>query len=87
MDENIIISFDSANYAMQTEAVLKSEGIPLQMMPTPREITLSCGLSIKISVDNLNKIYQLVDEEKIKIKALYKLYWEDNKRVISKLEE
>lgn len=73
MEENIIISFESTNYAMQTEAYLKSEGISLQIMPTPREITLSCGLSIKTSVDNLNIIRSLVDKNKIKVKEIYKL--------------
>lgn len=85
MEESIIISFDSANFAMQTESVLKGEGIALVMMPTPREITLSCGLSIKISVDNLDKIYELVDKNRIKIKALYKLLWDGKQKTIEKL--
>ena len=73
MEENIIISFESTNYAMQTEAYLKNEGVSLQIMPTPREITLSCGLSIKTHVDNLNIIKSLVDKNKIKVKGIYKL--------------
>lgn len=85
MEVGIIISFQSANFAMQTEAVLKAESISLQIMPTPREITLSCGLSIKTSVDNLSKIQELVDENKIKIKGLYKLTWEGEKKIITKI--
>jgi hypothetical protein len=84
--EELIISFESANFAMQTEAVLKNEHIALQIMPTPREITLSCGLSIKTSVDNLDKIKQLVNEKRIQIKELYKLTWDEKQKRLEKLE-
>jgi hypothetical protein len=82
----LIISFESANFAIQTEAYLKKLGMKLQMMPTPREITLSCGLSIKTSVDNLNKIYELVDKEIIRIKELYVLNFDGIQKNIQKVE-
>ena len=82
----LVISFESANFAMQTEAYLKNLGIKIQIMPTPREITLSCGLSIKTSVDNLNKIHELVDKEIIRIKGLYVLNWEGTQKEIKKID-
>jgi hypothetical protein len=72
MEEFIIITFDSTNFAMQTESVLKDFGIKHQIIPTPREITLSCGLSIRTSVENLGKVRELIDEGKITIKKIYK---------------
>ena len=86
MEESLIISFASTNYAMQTEACLKEEGISIQIMPTPREITLSCGLSIKTSVDNLDKIKTLVDNKRITIKALYLLKIIDRQRALEKID-
>jgi hypothetical protein len=83
--EELIISFSSTNYAMQTEAVLKREQITMQIMPTPREITLSCGLSIKTSMENLDRIKQLAKEEKIQVKELYKLSLEEQRRQLEKL--
>lgn len=83
----LIITFESANFAMQTEAFLKNEEISLQIMPTPREITLSCGLSIKTPVDNLDKIQGFVDEKKIRVKGLYRLMMEGDKRSILKIEK
>jgi hypothetical protein len=86
MEESLIISFASTNYAMQTEAYLKAQGIAIQIMPTPREITLSCGLSIKTAVDNLDKIKNLVDNKRITIKALYLLKIMDRQRVLEKID-
>lgn len=82
----ILITFESANYAMQTEAYLKSVGIKLQIMPTPREITLSCGLSIKTPMDNYQKLKEIIDLKKIKIKSLYSLKINENKKIIEKID-
>lgn len=82
MDKYIIVTFDSVNFAMQTEAVLKSNGVSHQIIPTPREITLSCGLSIKASSDNLNKIKELSQDKVIKVKKIYFLEIEGNKKEI-----
>ncbi|MEG0641012.1 MAG: DUF3343 domain-containing protein [Clostridium sp.] len=71
MDKYIVITFESVNFAMQTESVLKGKDIRHQIIPTPREITLSCGLSIKMAYDNLKDIREMIDSSTIRIKKLY----------------
>lgn len=73
MDEFLVVTFDSTNYAMQTEAALKTLEIKNQIIPTPREITLSCGLSIRTPFENFDKIVDLIEQEKIRNKSLYKM--------------
>lgn len=68
---NVLITFDSTNFAIQCETVLKSVGIQGTIMPTPREITKSCGISIKVNHDDLEKIKRLIEDGKIKVKMLY----------------
>ncbi|QCX33609.1 DUF3343 domain-containing protein [Caloramator sp. E03] len=86
MNEYGLITFESVNFAMQAEAVLKGENIYHQIIPTPREITLSCGLSIRFSVDNVNNIKTLVNENRIKIKKIYIVKGTGNNRTIESLE-
>lgn len=69
--KHILITFESVNFAMQTEKVLKSNNIPGQIMPTPRVITLSCGISIRIAEENLNTIIGFVQAKMIRVKNLY----------------
>ncbi|MEF9952707.1 MAG: DUF3343 domain-containing protein [Clostridium sp.] len=71
MDKYLVITFESVNFAMQTESVFKSKDIKHQIIPTPREITLSCGLSIKTLSENKEPIMLLVDNGDIKIKKAY----------------
>lgn len=73
MEEFLVITFVSTNYAMQTEAILKTELIKNQIIPTPREITLSCGLSIMTPMENYEKIISLIKGNKINNKALFKM--------------
>lgn len=73
MEEFLIVTFESTNFAMQTEAVFKGLEITNQIIPTPREITLSCGLSIRTPFENFEKILNLIDQKKIRNKSLFKM--------------
>ncbi|KRQ85961.1 hypothetical protein ABG79_02265 [Caloramator mitchellensis] len=80
---NILITFDSTNFAIQCESVIKSEKIQGTIMPTPREITKSCGISIKIKPDDLDKVIELIKNQKIRVKMLYKF---DESRIFETIE-
>lgn len=73
MSNYILITFESTNYAMQAENQLKKSNAGFQVIPTPREITLSCGLSIKISKNYLEVVKEMIESGKIKIKELYEV--------------
>jgi hypothetical protein len=50
--EFIAIAFDSTHLAIKVERRLKRI-VDVEMIPTPRSITASCGLSIKTSGEKL----------------------------------
>lgn len=54
-----LISFESTHYAIMIEKKLK-ELYKVNMIPTPREITASCGLSIKFSNEDLNGVESIL---------------------------
>lgn len=84
MNEYIIITFESTNFAIQAEATLKGLGLSIQIIPTPREITLSCGISILTSIENLQKVDELVESNKIRIKEVY-LYKKEEVKTLERL--
>lgn len=73
MEEYLIITFESTNYAMQTESFLKDQKLLHQIIPTPREITLSCGLSIRTSIDKYDLLQDHIKSGRIRNKSLYKV--------------
>ncbi|MDF2548604.1 DUF3343 domain-containing protein [Anaerosolibacter sp.] len=60
--EFYVIAFDSTHYAMKTEKLLKSK-FQIEMIPTPREISASCGLSIKFSKTIFDSIMDTLEED------------------------
>lgn len=86
MEEFYIITFNTTNFAMQAESMIKGKNIPQQIIPTPRQITLSCGLSIKFSGQYLNEICEMIKGGNIQVKAMYSISGELGERKIKKIE-
>ncbi len=73
MNEMYIISFNSTHHAIRTDKLLNEENIKSTTLPTPREITASCGISIRFLLENLENIKEIVKDNKIEIKGIYKI--------------
>ncbi|MDY6064858.1 MAG: DUF3343 domain-containing protein [Finegoldia sp.] len=59
--ENIILTFTSVSNTMMTEDALKERGYKIKTIPTPREISKSCGLSIVLDASDLQDMIDLKD--------------------------
>lgn len=66
--EFYVISFESTHHAIQTEGRLKKE-FSIETIPTPREISASCGLSIKFSLETFSEVMKALgaDQEKVSV--------------------
>ena len=59
MAKSYILSFNSTSYAIAAEQKMMRY-FNITVIPTPREITQNCGLSIKINDNNERKIIDTV---------------------------
>ncbi|WP_461204812.1 DUF3343 domain-containing protein [Clostridium sp. DL1XJH146] len=80
-----VVSFDSTSHAIKTEKLLQKY-FKIAVIPTPREITRNCGLSIKIFSLDIEEIINVLKEVKIPY-GLYSLSEEktEGKREISQI--
>lgn len=69
MDKYYILTFENTHSAINAESVLKANNIKGIVMPTPTFVTKSCGISLKLTEEELEKVKPLIDQEKIKVKA------------------
>ena len=51
--ENIVAVFNNRNQAMQFASFLKRMGVGCKTTSTPRELSVSCGLSVVFSSSNM----------------------------------
>lgn len=80
-----VVAFDSTHYAIQGEKTLKERGIDIKVIPTPREITASCGLSIRFNPQLLEQVKKIIEESSLSIKGIYKLVKNEAGRFASKI--
>lgn len=81
-----IITFNSTHHTISAEKVLEENNIPFKTVPTPREITLSCGLSILFPVEDMEKVNKLIDAKMLSVKGKYSYTIEDNVKTIKEME-
>jgi len=80
-NDYLIITFNSTHQAIRFERIL----LPLyniELIPTPREVSASCGLSLKFEKkDKQNILETLKQENKDGIQLYQFLIYEDHKQV------
>lgn len=79
-----IIAFESTHYAIMIEKKLKTQ-FKVSMIPTPREITASCGLSIKFKKEYFEEINSILIEFDKEMFDLYRIDLSDGNKIYNKI--
>jgi len=69
MEKFYILTFENTHNAINGEKVLKENNVKAIVMPTPTFISKSCGISLRLAEEEVEKVKPLMAEEKIKVKA------------------
>lgn len=67
------ILFPSYNSGLQLESKLKKEKIKYTIVPTPRELSSCCGISIMYNKEDEDRIRALVEENFINVSGFFTL--------------
>lgn len=81
-----LFTFNTTSHALKAEKILKALGAEFLIVPTLREISSSCGLSVKLSLENMEKYYKDLIDNKIPVEGVFKVEKEGKKNNISKIE-
>ena len=85
MNEMYIVSFNSTHHAIRLDKLLgealntldivdgKIASVRATTLPTPREITASCGISIRFLYEDIEKVKNTLVENNIEYKGIYKI--------------
>lgn len=74
MKKEYLITFENTHQAISGEDLLNKENIKNRVMPTPTNITKSCGISIKIEEEQYIIVTNLALMDKLKFKNIYLKY-------------
>jgi len=64
-DGDILAVFNSAHRVMKAESILKSRGLPILLIPAPRQLMTDCGLALRIGPDVRDEVMLVLAEEQL----------------------
>jgi hypothetical protein len=67
----MLIAFDSTQQALRAEMLLEYAEIEIDILPTPKEITAGCAISIEFPDDELQKVASIIRSERVEIRGIY----------------
>jgi hypothetical protein len=82
-----IVSFDSTHHAIRSEKIFIENNIKVSTLPTPREISSSCGISVRFPEEDLKNIKNLLESNEVLYNGIFKVERLDNgKKEIKKID-
>lgn len=84
--EFIAITFKSTTYAMKAESTFKTTDLKFRTIPTPREISHSCGLALRFKLEDLDSIREIIRERNLSIDGIFKISKANGGSVAEKLD-
>ena len=73
MDEYGVILFQTSSAAMQAEAVLVRAGLKVKLIPTPRELSSDCGISLRFDWKSLSEVQAHQENGSLNTAGIYPL--------------
>lgn len=80
-----ILSFESTHRAIFSEKILKAE-VEVETIPTPREISSECGISIKFNLKDLKIIINMINKNNLKIDGFYEVAKMNNIKSVKEID-
>ncbi len=68
-----VVLFDTNTSAMQAEAVLTKAGLAVKMIPTPRDLSSDCGLSLRFDWEQHEQVQTLLEQGHVEIAGIHHL--------------
>ena len=68
-----VILFHTTSSVMRAEKLLLKAGFNIKLVPTPREFSSDCGISIRFEWGKHEPINMLLEEEGVEFEAIYPL--------------
>ncbi len=86
IDKYCVITFQSTSHALKAEKIMKQKQREILITPTLREISSSCGLSLKFKPELLKTIYADLLENHVAVDEIYAVEVNERKNVIRKVD-
>jgi hypothetical protein len=71
MDEYSVVLFHSSSHALRAEKVLKRARISNKMIPTPRQLSSDCGMSLRFDRADEARVTRVLAEHQVPTNGIH----------------
>jgi hypothetical protein len=71
MDEYSVVLFHSTAHAIRAEKVLQQSGVPIKLIPTPRQISSDCGMALRFARSDTEFVAVTLKENRVPINGIH----------------
>jgi hypothetical protein len=75
MNEYGVVLFHTSSSAMQAEAVLVRAKFQVKLIPTPRELSSDCGISLRFDWNLNSDVQACLEKARVEIAGIHPLPW------------
>ena len=68
-----VVLFRTTSAAMRSEKVLTLAGLPISLVPTPRQFTSDCGLALRFPWDKADLVKALLAAARVEASGIHRL--------------
>ena len=65
-----VVLFDSTQRAIQAERVLKAAGLPVKLIPVPRQVSSDCGVCLRFLWEDHTRVEEVLRTHKVAFAAI-----------------
>jgi hypothetical protein len=73
LNEYGVVLFNTTSSAMKAEKVLEKAGLEIKLIPTPRQFSSDCGISLRFRWDDFNEVKSLLFSANVEINSIHQL--------------
>lgn len=84
-EEYGLITFKSTHYTLQAEELLKDNKLVFKTIPTPREVSHSCGLALLFMLEDLETIRAYIEDGLLNFDGVFRYVKENQKSSAEKI--
>ena len=70
-ENDFIAVFHSIHRVMKAEKILKGADVPIQLIPAPRQISSDCGLALRYTPDDAERVQDLLNGQGLPPSEVY----------------
>jgi hypothetical protein len=66
-----VVLFHTNSAALRAEKILVANGLPVKLIPTPREFSSDCGIALRFSRQEEARVRELLESSRVEMASIH----------------